>query len=93
MCHGIGKKNLYQPHVRLLRLFHDGRAIRISAVVTTLDLFNELVHLFDLLLPTTFGHFHVPLEHPLLRHTVGTAHTVKGSEELTIVDLEARVMK
>lgn len=71
-----------------------GRQVRdVGPVVGTFDLLDSGVDLLCLVLPLLLGHLDLLLEHPGLGHLVGSAHAVKGSEELAVVDLESRVVQ
>ena len=65
----------------------------VGTVVGALDLLDEGVDGLGLGLPLLLGHLALLLEHPLLGHPVGAAESVKGREELAVVDLEARVVQ
>lgn len=66
--------------------------IAVNTVVGTLHLLDQVLDGLGLRLPLLDRHL-LLFEHPLLRHAVGATETVKGSEELAVVDLEARVVK
>lgn len=86
-----GHVNWGWPALRLLELL--GSSIGVGAVLGTLDLVDKLVDGLNLLLQLLLGHLLILLEHPGLGHAVSASHAVKGSEELAIVDLEARVVE
>ena len=74
----------------LVLLVHHGL---VRALIRPLNFLDKAVDSLRLCLPLLFRHLLLPFEHPGLGHSVCTPQTIKGSKELSVVDLKTRVVQ